>query len=196
MPRPPNPEVRARLIEQGQLVVSEAGFNGTGVQEIATAANVPKGSFYNYFDTKEAFASAMLQEYWGSIETRHGHLLTDTRVKPIKRIEKFFKLLAEDHAMTEFKLGCLIGNLSLELSNTSADVRSTLKGILATWESSIAACIKEAQQAGDLASNTPASQIASLIIESWEGAILRCKVEQSGKACDRFLNISLKRLLE
>lgn len=196
MPRPPNPEVRTRLLAQGGQLVYGRGFSATGVQDIAAAAGVPKGSFYSYFASKEAFGAAVLDEYWNSIESRHGPVFSDTRLKPLKRIEKFFKLLSQDHAAHDFKLGCLIGNLSLELSNTSSDVRNTLMRVLGEWEASLTTCLEEAQGAGDLAADRAASQIAAVIVESWEGAILRCKVEQSKKACDRFLGVTLKQLLQ
>ncbi|SIT46579.1 conserved hypothetical protein [Paraburkholderia piptadeniae] len=195
MPRPANPEVRTRLLTAGGRVVYEMGFNASGVQDIVAAADVPKGSFYSYFDSKEAFAGEVLEAYWESIEHRHGKIMYDARIKPLTRIEKFFGLLADDHKGHEFKLGCLIGNLSLELSNSSTEVRGTLKRILAQWEGAIAACLEEAKTRGELPADRDCTQIAAVIVESWEGAILRCKVEHSGSACERFLHVTLKRLL-
>jgi hypothetical protein len=55
---------------------------------------------------------------------RYGDVMYDPRIKPLARIERFFGLLAEDHTANEFRLGCLIGNLSLELANTSTEVRN------------------------------------------------------------------------
>ncbi|MGF6759302.1 TetR family transcriptional regulator C-terminal domain-containing protein [Paraburkholderia sp. GAS42] len=195
MPRPANPEVRTRLLTAGGRVVHEMGFNASGVQDIVAAADVPKGSFYSYFDSKETFAAEVLEAYWESIESRHGEVLYDARIKPLARIEKFFGLLAEDHAANEFRLGCLIGNLSLELSNTSIEVRSALKRILERWEGSIAATLAEAKTRGELPADRDPMQVAAIIVESWEGAILRCKVERCGSACHRFQRITLKQLL-
>jgi len=62
MPRPANPETRSRLLEKGGDLVSSRGFNATGVQEITAAAGVPKGSFYNYFDSKDAIVAAVVDE--------------------------------------------------------------------------------------------------------------------------------------
>src|SRR6516164_1765695 len=81
MPRPSNPEVRTRLLNAGGRVVYEMGFNASGVQDIVGAADVPKGSFYSYFDSKEAFAAEVLEAYWESIEHRHGKVMYDARIK-------------------------------------------------------------------------------------------------------------------
>src|ERR1700754_4819288 len=111
MPRPANPEVRSRLLSVGRDVVHDRGFNGCGVQDITAAAGVPKGAFYNYFDRKEWFGAEIF------VEDRHGPILYDARIKPLARMVKFFRALTEDHGEKDFALGCLIGNLSLELSN-------------------------------------------------------------------------------
>jgi TetR/AcrR family transcriptional regulator, transcriptional repressor for nem operon len=195
MPRPPNPEVRMRLLSVGRDVVLERGFNGCGVQDITEAAGVPKGSFYNYFDSKESFAAEILEHYWESIETRHGPILYDARMKPLARVRKFFHALSQDHFGNGFTLGCLIGNLSLELSNGSDDTRHTLSGLLEQWETALAACLREAQERGELSAAQDADVLAAILIESYEGAVMRSKVEQSGNACERFEKMVLPRLL-
>ncbi|CAG9183307.1 Transcriptional regulator AcuR [Cupriavidus laharis] len=195
MPRPANPEIRNRLLIDGGRVIHSAGFNGAGVQDIVAAANVPKGSFYSYFDSKEAFAAEVLETYWESIEQRHGKVMHDARIKPLARIEKLFELLVADHAAQEFKLGCLVGNLSLELSNVSGEVRTVLERILARWEGMIAACLDEARMRQELPADCDSAQLAPIIIEAWEGAVLRSKIERNGDACQRFQQVTLMRLL-
>jgi len=100
LPRPANPQVRSRLLSVGRDVVHDRGFNGCGVQDITTAAGVPKGSFYNYFESKEMFAAEILDDYWQSIEDRHGPILYDARIRPLARIAKFFRALTDDQPVT------------------------------------------------------------------------------------------------
>jgi len=195
MPRPANPEVRSRLLAAGRDVVLELGFNGCGVQDITAAAEVPKGSFYNYFDSKESFAGEILEGYWLSIEARHGPLLYDARVRPLERVARFFHALSEDHRRHDFTLGCLIGNLSLELSNNSAETRQVLSGVLGRWESALGACLREAQERGDLAGGQDPDALAAILVEGFEGAVMRGKVERSGAALARFESLVLPRLL-
>ncbi|MGO4330078.1 TetR family transcriptional regulator C-terminal domain-containing protein [Cupriavidus sp. 2TAF22] len=195
MPRPANPEIRNRLLTDGGRVVHELGFNGAGVQDIVAAADVPKGSFYSYFDSKETFAAEVLEAYWESIEQRHGKVMYDARIKPLERIETLFALLVDDHAAQEFRLGCMVGNLSLELSNSSVEVRGALERILARWEGMVVACLDEAKTRRELAADHDSAQLAAIIVEAWEGAVLRSKVERNGEACRRFQQVTLKRLL-
>jgi TetR/AcrR family transcriptional repressor of nem operon len=195
MPRPPNPEVRERLIAMGQDIVYGQGYNGCGVQDITAAANVPKGSFYNYFESKESFAAEILEDYWQSIEDRHGKILLDAKTKPLARVRKFFHGLSLDHRGNGFALGCLIGNLSLELSFGSEAVRRKLDDLLRRWQGLLAASLREAQACGDLDGSTDVEDLAAILIESYEGAVMRSKVEQNGKACERFEKLVLPRLL-
>lgn len=196
MPRPPNPEVRSRLLSIGHDVVLERGFNGCGVADITEAAGVPKGSFYNYFDSKEEFAAEILETYWQSIEDRHGPILYDARIKPLTRIVKFFHALIEDLGHNNFALGCLIGNLSLELSNGSEGTRRRLLKLMDRWEASLAACLREAQQRHEFDSARDVVQVAAVLIEAYEGAAMRAKVEQSGKTLKRFEKVTLPLLLQ
>jgi TetR/AcrR family transcriptional repressor of nem operon len=195
MPRPPNLEVRSRLLSVGRAVVHDRGFNGSGVQDITAAADVPKGSFYNYFDSKESFATEIIEDYWESIERRHGPILYDARLKPLVRIDRYFGALSQDHREHGFTLGCLIGNLLLELANGSEETRGKLIDVLDRWEKAVAACLREAQDRDELDSTMDPKQLAAIMIEAYEGAVMRAKVEQNGNAFKRFENMVLPRLI-
>jgi TetR/AcrR family transcriptional repressor of nem operon len=195
MPRPPNPAVRARLLAAGLDLVHTRGFAASGVKDITDAAGVPKGSFYAYFPSKEAFAAAILESYWSDIEARLLPIL-DSGGSAQERITSFFHALTDEHEASEFLLGCLVGNLSLELSGTSEPVRAELVRILDSWGEAIAACVRTGQKrAGGIRRDLDATDLASLLIESWEGAALRGKVTRSRTPYDRFETVTVPALL-
>ena len=130
MPRPANPETRSRLLEKGGELISTRGFNATGVQEITAAAGVPKGSFYNYFDSKEAFAVAVLSEYWEAVVAEYGAILDQRRTPLLSRIARYFAGLGRVSERRRYAVGCLIGNMALEVTPTSEDVRHQACGDL------------------------------------------------------------------
>lgn len=195
MPRPPNPAVRARLLKAGQDLIHTNGFNGCGIQDITAKAGIPKGSFYNYFDSKEALITAILDEYWQVIDDHHVPILLNVRMKPLTRIRKFFEGLAHDHQERGFSKGCLIGNIALELCDSSKAVRAKIAGLVETWELIMADCLREAQEDGELSLSSDPRELAALLIESYEGAVMRGKIENSGKPCDRFVRRVLPRIL-
>jgi TetR/AcrR family transcriptional regulator, transcriptional repressor for nem operon len=190
MPRPANPEVRRRLLDAGLALVHARGFSASGVKDITDAAGVPKGSFYAYFASKEAFAAAVLEHYWSDIETRLVPILSSGEAgdgTAQQRITRFFHCLADDHEAGDFLLGCLVGNLSLELGGSSEPVRAQLVRILDRWDEALTACLRSGQDgAGDVRAHLDAAELAATLIELWEGAALRGKVTRSRAPYERF----------
>jgi TetR/AcrR family transcriptional regulator, transcriptional repressor for nem operon len=199
MPRPANPDVRRRLLAAGRDLVHSRGFTASGVKDITDAARVPKGSFYAYFPSKEAFAAAVLKHYWSDIEARLLPILDppagdDGRAQA--RIIRFFHALADEHEAGDFLLGCLIGNLSLELGGSSEPARTELLHILDGWNEALAACVRSGQgETGDIGTDLDAAEVASLLIEAWEGAALRGKVTRARKPYQRFEAVTIPALL-
>lgn len=195
MPRPPNPDVRRRLLAAGLDLVHARGFAASGVKDITDAAGVPKGSFYAYFPSKEAFAAAILEHYWADIEERLLPIL-DADGPAQGRITRFFHALADEHEAGDFLLGCLIGNMSLELGGTSEPVRTELVSILDRWGAALAACVSDGQRSsGGVREDLDAGELASQLIEAWEGAALRGKVTRSRTPYDRFESGTVAALL-
>jgi TetR/AcrR family transcriptional regulator, transcriptional repressor for nem operon len=195
MPRPSNPEVRHRLLAAGLDLVHAHGFAGSGVKDITDAAGVPKGSFYAYFPSKEALAAAILEHYWSDIETRLIPILGAGGLAQ-ERITRFFHALADEHEAGDFLLGCLIGNLSLELGGSSEPVRAELVRILGGWNEALTACVRSGQgDTGNVRADLDAAELASLLVEAWEGAALRGKVTRSRLPYDRFEAVTVPALL-
>ncbi|RAU99099.1 TetR family transcriptional regulator [Mycobacterium colombiense] len=196
MPRPANPEVRSRMLGAGLDLVHARGFAASGVKDITDAAGVPKGSFYAYFPSKEAFAAAILEHYWADIEARLVPILgADGPAR--ERITRFFHALADEHETGNFLLGCLVGNLSLELGGSSDQVRAELVRILDRWDTAIAECVRSGQRgSGEIRADLDAEQLAAQLIEAWEGAALRGKVTRSRGPYDRFEAVTVPALLD
>lgn len=196
MPRPANPEVRNRLLGAGLDLVHARGFAASGVKDITDAAGVPKGSFYAYFPSKEAFAAAILEHYWADIEARLVPILgADGSAR--ERITRFFHALADEHEAGNFLLGCLVGNLSLELGGSSDQVRAELVRILDRWDTAVAECVRSGQGgSGEIRADLDAERLAAQLIEAWEGAALRGKVTRSRGPYDRFEAVTVPALLD
>jgi TetR/AcrR family transcriptional repressor of nem operon len=183
------------LLAAGLDLVHAQGFAASGVKEITDAAGVPKGSFYAYFPSKEGFAAAILEHYWSDIEARILPLLEgDGSAR--ERIARFFHALADEHESADFLLGCLVGNMSLELGGSSEPVRAELTRILGRWDDALADTVRSGQGSSDeIVTDVGASELASALIEAWEGAALRGKVTRSRAPYDRFEAVTLPALL-
>ena len=182
--------VREKLLQAGLDQFHRAGFNGSSVEDITDLAGVPKGSFYNHFESKEDLATEVVDRYF---ESRPSAMLRDTAVSPIKRLKRYFTALGEKEA--GFKKGCLLGNFSSELADHSEPVRLRLERAFDEWMKLVASVIKEAQQAGEVDSTVKPGQLAGVLLSTFEGALLRARAANDSKALKEFLGVGLSRLI-
>ena len=187
MARLSSQEVRERLLDAGVQTFSKSGFNGCSVQDITDTAGVPKGSFYNHFQSKEALAAAALEYYWSEGSCDRLNILTQLDVSPRKRLKTYFEQAAAEIAQIDFTCGCLIGNMAAELSDHSPVIAAKLSAIFAGWSRQVGDCIREAQVAGEIKSDADPELLAAFVLNAWEGAILRARIEKSDRALRQFI---------
>ena len=113
------------------------GFNGTAVQDITDAARLPKGSFYNYFESKEALALEVIDRY-AKQDAERASVLSDESISPVDRLRRYFASLAANLAEQNYERGCLMGNFSTELADQSRLIRDRLSSNFAAWSRRIA----------------------------------------------------------
>jgi TetR/AcrR family transcriptional regulator, transcriptional repressor for nem operon len=173
----PRASVKGQIVAAAVETLHRKGFNGTSVQDITDAAKVPKGSFYNHFESKEELAVAALDRYWQLVLSGL-RALSDARMPPVDRLKKYFQYLAERSRIHAYRPGCMIGNMSTEMADQSGMVRERLAIVLAAWSRAIESCVREAQADGSMRRDLDAGTIAAFLLNSWEGAVMRSKVDR------------------
>jgi TetR/AcrR family transcriptional regulator, transcriptional repressor for nem operon len=180
---------RDTLLEVGRQIFVERGFNNTGIDAILTAAGVPKGSFYYYFPSKEAFALEVLNRFAAGHEADLDRILKDRSVPPLERMRCLMEATAKRLEPQQCRNGCLVGNFCQELADQNEAFRERLDEILRGWGGCYAACLKEAQAAGDLSADLDPNELADFLLNSWQGAVLRAKTSRSTAPLQTFLNL-------
>ena len=165
------------------------GYNGTSVRDIATAAGAPQGSFTNHFRSKEAFAGEVLDRYFAYVQGLVAQAMEDKALTPRQRLRRYLDIITGKLADAGWSRGCLIGDLSLEATGSSEMLRARLAAIFEEWRTPFARCIAAAQASGEIASELEPVDLAEFLLASWQGAILRMKVERSPAALERFKSI-------
>lgn len=174
----PRPSVKEEIVQAAVKILHQRGFNATGVQDITDAAGVPKGSFYNHFESKEVLGVEALERYWqGALNSLE--ILKDDSMPPVARLKSYFHRLGELGRKLKYRPGCMVGNLSVEMSDQSPMIRERLAGILAKWTRAIEECVKKAQADASMRDDLDAKAIAAFMLNSWEGAVMRAKVDRS-----------------
>ena len=188
-------DVRERLLEAGVQTFSKSGFNGCSVQDITDTAGVPKGSFYNHFESKEALGAAALQHYWTDAVRDRLAVLSQLDLSPRERLLAYFQHVADEIAQIGFTCGCLIGNMAAELSDHSPVIAAQLSSIFACWSRRVGDCIGEAQAAGQISSDVDPQQLAAFVLNAWEGAVLRARLEKADRPLRQFVETLFATLL-
>jgi TetR/AcrR family transcriptional regulator, transcriptional repressor for nem operon len=186
---------REHILDAGLKVLLQKGYNGTGVKEIVDAAGVPKGSFYNHFTSKEAFVIEAINKVAEENLTIAKETLTDRSITPKARLAQFFNGACQ-HLKTEaYQGGCLIGNLSLEMSDENKAIREATSNIMCQQIKLIGQCLNDAQSAGELADDVDTEEMAEFVYYAWEGAVMRVKGLRNCRPLEVF-NRQLERLFK
>jgi TetR/AcrR family transcriptional repressor of nem operon len=172
------------------------GYAATGVKDILDEADVPKGSFYHYFPSKEAFAKEVLALYARGENERTEKILRSGKGSPLKRLRRYFEELITVYGPTAKISGCMVGNLSLEMADHSDSIQSLLHQSFSRWQTGIAGILQEAMDRGDLAKSNKPQELASFLLSSYEGALLRSKADRSSKPLETFLHFTFNVLLK
>ena len=165
-----------------------SGYTGASVRDICEAAGAPLGSFTNHFRSKEAFAKEVLDRYFAHLKDSVKQALDDKSIPPRQRLKRYLDIISSVLADDKWNRGCLIGDFSLETSQSKL-LRERLEAIFQEWRAPFSSCIAEAQTAGEIDPSFEPLDLAEFLLASWEGAILRMKVERGPAPLDRFKNI-------
>lgn len=182
--------LRERILEAGLKVMFRQGYIGSGVRDIVAAAEAPQGSFTNHFRSKEAFAREVLDRYFDNVKGLVAQALDDKSLAPKARLKHYLDIITTRLEADAFNRGCLIGDFSLEAVPHSDMLRERLQIIFTEWRAPFAACIAEAQAAGEIAKSFPPDELAEFLLSSWQGAILRMKVARNAEPLERFKRIA------
>ncbi len=186
------PSKRAEILRAGVEVLHKRGYGVASVESITDAAGVPKGSFFNHFKSKEEFAAEALAAYFLPWTQKSQTILERADLDSREKLAALLRI-ATDKARGCYD-GCMIGNLSLELANESEPVRQVLATILASWSLSFEQVIRDGQENGSFKKVLDPEKTARFIVNFFQGAILRAKVDRSDAATKEFEEIVMTSL--
>jgi AcrR family transcriptional regulator len=170
-------ETHDRIVLAASRLFHARGFAATSVAQILAEAGAAVSSFYHHFDAKEDLVVAVLDH--------HLERLQAEVIEPVCRVvgdpvERAFAILGAGGTFlqaTECRLGCPVGNLAGELSDTHEPVRRKLDAVFGVWRDAIARCLREAEPR--LPREVDAEQLAILFLSAMEGAVMQARVARS-----------------
>ena len=172
-----NQNIREQLLNQGVSLFINQGYHGTGIKEVLDRVKVPKGSFYNYFQSKEHFGAEVIRQYTKQITVHMDTWLSDPDRDALDALKHFFNQEILRHE--EAREGCLIGNLGAELGDSSELCRQTMSESLQLMQQRFIQVIQKAQKQGTVRKDLAAEELSGILLNAYEGALLRMQIEKS-----------------
>jgi TetR/AcrR family transcriptional repressor of nem operon len=194
---------REKIIQAAYARFYEFGYNGTSVQDIVDRVGVQKGTFYNYFKSKERLGLEAL-EYYACVADKVFTSPDATEVtatfgegapSEIERIRDQFRQAARFQEGPNGSLGCLMGNFAAESEDLPASFRKLISASFARWEAALAAGLARAQKKGEIARSHDPRPLGRFLMASWQGALLLHKNSKSRNPIDDFFHFTLDVLL-
>lgn len=175
-------KTREALLRRGVEVLTEKGYSAVGLDEILAPINVPKGSFYHYFASKEQFGGELIDRYAAYFANKLDIILLNERRSPLERMHDFVADAQAGMQRYDYRRGCLVGNLGQEMGALPDAYRDQLGKVFRDWEARVARCLEAAQAAGQIAPERDCARLAVFFWIGWEGAVLRAKLARSPDA--------------
>lgn len=175
------------ILEAGLGVMRAKGYNGTSVRDIVEAAGVPKGSFYNYFESKEAFAVAAIRSAADVDLEQARAFLGHADSGPLERLYSFFTARATQYRDSNFEMGCFLGTMSQEMADSSELIRKVLCEVLNEQTAVVEQVLSEAKAQGQVDPDVDTCIAAEFLFNAWEGALMRMKAAKSAEPLEAFI---------
>ncbi|MDY0925752.1 TetR/AcrR family transcriptional regulator [Pantoea trifolii] len=185
-------EIRDHILATGQRIMAGKGFSAVGLNEILTDAGVPKGSFYHYFSSKEAFGVDMLARYFDDYLAELDATLSQPGLTMAQRLMNYWQLWRESQSFSDCQGKCLAVKLGAEVADLSDSMRGTLQtgtaGIIARLAEALEAGVEE----GSLVIDDKPSRVAESLYQLWVGASVMVKIVRNTGPFDSAMSMTQK----
>jgi len=180
-------QCRNSLISVGQELFINSSFNSVGLNDILQRAEIPKGSFYHYFSSKEDFALQVVEQYHRENHAALEALLQDDTLNAYQQLKTFFQNNVDHFTDVGYCQGCLIANLSQEIADVNENMRSKISAFSTEMVDKVGECLQALDNNELNLGHLRPCEAAQVLMNSWMGAIMKMKLEKSREPLDVFM---------
>lgn len=170
---------RDTILATGQRIMGAKGFSAVGLNEVLSAAGVPKGSFYHYFASKEAFGEALLEDYFSAYLADMDRIFRQSGQTKAEQLDAYFRAWQDSQSFEDCQGKCLAVKLGAEVADLSEPMRAALQrgttGITDRLARAIAAGLAE----GSVATQDPPEAVARRLYQLWLGTSIMVKIART-----------------
>lgn len=169
-------DIREDILDTAQVIMSSKGFSGVGLTEILSSVGVPKGSFYHYFSSKEAFGEALLQRYFDNYLADMDVTFGQVGQTSSERLQKYWQNWLETQTTLDPQSKCLVVKLAAEVADLSEGMRHVLLQGTSQIIARIAEVVEQGAADGSLKIDENPKHLAETLYHCWLGASLLAKI--------------------
>ena len=176
---PVSSDVRTQILAVGQRIMAGKGFSAVGLNEILAEASVPKGSFYHYFGSKDAFGEALLDSYFAAYLAEMDAMLGQANVPAASALMAYFASWQANQSFSDCQGKCLAVKLAAEVADLSEAMRLALKAGTSGIVTRLAAAIERGVAEGALKVDGSPAWLAEVLYQQWLGASVMVKIARN-----------------
>ncbi|MBN6150149.1 TetR/AcrR family transcriptional regulator [Xanthomonas sp. AmX2] len=169
-------DARQKILVTGQRIIGGKGFSAVGLNEVLTAAGVPKGSFYHYFASKDAFGEALLEDYFEDYLAEIDTIFRQPGQTKAQQLSNYFLAWKDNQSFEDCQGKCLAVKLGAEVADLSEAMRASLKRGTSAIIDRLARAIEAGVAEGSLSIDGEPHTVAQSLYQLWLGASVMVKI--------------------
>jgi len=171
--------VRQHILDVAKSIIGKKGYSAVGLNEVLKVAQVPKGSFYHYFNSKDAFGMAMLDGYFDVYMEDMGRIFARVDLTEHQKLELYWQRWIDNQTRETDAGNCLAVKLGAEVADLSEPMRLALEHGTSRIIGALAASIALGLEQRSLNVTEPPERVAFWLYSLWLGASVMAKIRQS-----------------
>lgn len=164
------------------------GFSAVGLNEVLISAGVPKGSFYHYFGSKEAFGEALLEAYFEDYLAEMDRTFRQAGQNKAQQISRYFQAWKENQSFEDCQGKCLAVKLGAEVADLSEAMRAALRRGTSAIIERLGSAIERGVKEGSLSVDDDSRAVAQSLYQLWLGASVMVKIVRNTQPFDNALS--------
>lgn len=173
--------VRDTILATGQRIMGAKGFSAVGLNEVLAAAGVPKGSFYHYFASKEAFGEALLEDYFSAYLADMDRIFRQPGQTKAQQLEAYFAAWQDSQSFEDCQGKCLAVKLGAEVADLSEPMRAALQRGTTGITDRLARALDAGVADGSVTIQDPPDAVARCLYQLWLGASIMVKIARTAR---------------
>jgi TetR/AcrR family transcriptional repressor of nem operon len=183
-------ETRQALLDTARRIVLAKGYAAVGINEVLADAGVPKGSFYHWFPSKDAFGEAMMKSYFDDYFATMDRIVAQKDKTAAEHLMEYWQYFYDTQTADDCQGGCLVVKLGAEIADLSEAMRVTTKSGTAAIVDRIERMITDGLADGSLSVDATPRATAESLYDLWLGASMIAKIHGSAGQLDRAMAVT------